>query len=100
MEVALPQPDSTRRFLFRAICAGRAERHEIVEHVDTHSGGSLSRKDLVTVLGKEKSFSLPLWEQDGSRYELTAEGRIAQGRLAKGEEGATIPSKKQQKKAA
>ena len=72
----MPREQSLRWYIHRAIVAGKTEREAIVAHIGKASGARFSRCDLVTMLGKEKSKTrVPLWQQDGSCYELTDEAK-------------------------
>lgn len=76
-----PRPDSLRHFILGALCAGCVQRDGIIAHIGKKSGHRYSHKDVVTVLGKETARGAAaaaapaLWQQDGSRYTLTAQGR-------------------------
>ena len=102
----LPRDDSLRHHCLRALCSGLAEREDIVSTVARASDGRFARSDTVTVLGKEKSFRVPLWSQESSSYALTDDGRDAARRggmkvKAAREESASpsaTPGKKQKKR--
>ena len=70
---ALPREGSLRRDIFSALCAGVEDRDDLFTRVARVR--EWKRSDVVTVLGKEKNFAVPLWTQEGAKYSLTAEGR-------------------------
>ena len=76
----LPRAESLRSYIFYALCAGMAERDDILAHMSKTPGHRYARCDVVTVLGKEKARAAAaaatpaLWVQDGSRYALTIKG--------------------------
>ena len=69
----LPRDGSLRRDIFSALCAGAEDRDDLFTRVAMVR--EWKRSDVVTVLGKEKNFAVPLWTQEGAKYSLTAEGR-------------------------
>ena len=70
---ALPREGSLRRDIFSALCAGVEDRDDLFTRVARVR--EWKRSAVVTVLGKEKNFAVPLWTQEGAKYSLTAEGR-------------------------
>ncbi|KOO33798.1 hypothetical protein Ctob_005872 [Chrysochromulina tobinii] len=90
---ALPREGSLRRDIFSALCAGVEDRDDLFTRVARVR--EWKRSDVVTVLGKEKNFAVPLWTQEGAKYSLTAEGRDVARAAGGAITGETTTAKKQ-----
>ena len=73
-----PAVNSGRGEVLSALFAGSRSRDEIVSYISRAS--SRPRAAIVTVLGKEKTMSVPLWQQgEVSTYQLTDAGEALRG---------------------
>jgi hypothetical protein len=95
---ALPREGSLRRDIFSALCAGVEDRDDLFTRVARVR--EWKRSDVVTVLGKEKNFGVPLWTQEGAKYSLTAEGRDVARAAGGAITGESTRSKAKKQKAA
>jgi hypothetical protein len=94
----LPREGSLRRDIFSALCAGVEDRDDLFTRVARVR--EWKRSDVVTVLGKEKNFAVPLWTQEGAKYSLTAEGRDVARAAGGAITGETMGSTAKKQKAA